>query len=44
MKAIILILSIVVLTTSCNTYKPCHVKKHYVDKSIKRAQQRARIY
>lgn len=44
MKAIILILSIVVMTTSCNSYKPCHVKKYYVDKSVKRAQLKSRIY
>ncbi len=44
MKAIILILSIVVLTTSCNSYKPCHVKKYHVDKSIKRAQLKSRVY
>lgn len=44
MKAIIFILSIVVLTTSCNTYKPCHVKKYYVDKSVKRAQSKPRNY
>jgi hypothetical protein len=44
MKAIILILSIVVLTTSCNSYKPCHVKKYHIDKGIKRAQSKPRNY
>lgn len=30
--------------TSCNTYKPCHVKKHYVDRSIRKAQSKPRNY
>lgn len=49
MKAIILILSIVVLTTSCGTtyvacgaYKSCHTKKYYVNKNIRKAQLRPR--
>lgn len=41
---IILLLCVLAQLTSCNTYKPCHVKKHYVDKSIKRAQMKSRIY
>lgn len=42
MKKIILMLSVIVLTASCNTYKPCHVKKYYVDKSVRKAQSRPR--
>lgn len=30
--------------TSCNSYKPCHVKKYHIDKSIKRAQSKPRNY
>lgn len=44
MQMIILLFIIGIKLESCSTYKPCHVKKHYVDKSVKRAQQRARVY
>lgn len=39
---IVSLLFVLAHLTSCNTYKPCHVKKYYVDKSIKKAQSRPR--
>ncbi len=44
MQMIIILLIIGAKLTSCNAYKPCHVKKYYVDKSVKRAQLKSRIY
>lgn len=42
MKKIILMLSVIVLTVSCNSYKQCHTKKYYVDKSVRKAQLKPR--
>lgn len=43
MKKIILIICVSVFAASCNTYKPCHVKKYHVDRGIKRAQSKPRF-
>ena len=39
---IILIFSTVWYLTSCSTAKGCHTKKHYVSKSVVKAQSRPR--